>query len=80
MTMVGGTSEGEIFRKLRDCYRQAEGCCRQLAHLRGDARWLALGHLNEQLYQKALSVESRKTGRPGTLILPDWAKEWRERS
>ena len=80
MTMIGGTTEGEVFRMLRDSFRKAEGCCRQLAAMRGDARWIAIGNLCEQLYQKSLAIESRKTGRPGTLILPAYANEWRERN
>lgn len=79
MTMIGLT-EGEIGRKLAECFKQAEGCCRQMAHARGDTRWLALGHLCEQLHQKTLALQSRKTGRLGTLILPKWANEWRERN
>ena len=79
MTMIGLT-EGEIGRKLAECLKQAEGCCRQMAHARGDARWLALGDVFAQLHQKQLNLQTRKTGKPGTIILPAWANEWRERN
>jgi hypothetical protein len=73
-------TEGEIFRKLAEANKEAEGCCRQAAHWRGDTRYLALAALYAQIHQKALELQTRKTGKPGTLILPEWAKEWRERA
>jgi hypothetical protein len=72
-------TEGEVFRKLAECHKQAEGCCRQLAHLRGDTRWLTLARIYEGLQQKAKALETRRTGLLGTLILPPRVRDWRER-
>jgi hypothetical protein len=72
-------TEGEVFRKLAECHKQAEGCCRQLAHLRGDSRWLMLARIYEGLQGKARALETRRTGLPGTLILPPSVRDWRER-
>jgi len=79
MTMIGGTTEFQIQRALSDCFKKAEGCCRQMAHMRGDTRWLALGMLCDQLSKKSLDLATRKTGLPGTLVLPPHVRNWRER-
>ncbi len=62
MTMIGGTTEGEVLRMLQDCNRKAEGCCRQLAHLRGDARWLTIGMMYAKSLEKVTALANRKTG------------------
>lgn len=69
MTMIGGTTEGEVLRMLQDCHEKAEGCCRQMAHLRGDTRWLALARVFAGLSQK-VKVLDRATGLRSKVILP----------
>lgn len=63
-------TEAQIFRKLAECNKQAAGCCRQAAHWRGDTRWLKLAEVYAGMARKAIDLETRRTGRPGTLILP----------
>lgn len=57
---------GVHFSRLRRALKLAEGCCRQAAYWRSDARWLGPGIKLEQAHQKARrwlhkpSVESKK--------------------
>lgn len=65
-------TEGEILRKLAEANKQAEGCCRQMAHWRGDTRWLKVGEIYAGMTRKASALATRRTGRAGTLIMPPW--------
>ena len=70
MSMIEGASEGEIFRMMQDCLSKLEGCCRQMAHKRGDTRWLALARMYAGCKEKNKSLD-RATGLRGTLVLPE---------
>jgi|HubBroStandDraft_2_1064218.scaffolds.fasta_scaffold57692_2 hypothetical protein len=71
MALIEGPSEGELLRMLQDCNRKAEGVCRQLAHKRGDTRWLSIGKMYAACIPKVTALANRKTGALGTLILPE---------
>lgn len=111
---------GALYIDLKLALKRLEGTCRQLAHNRGDARWLRLAQvymgkdktlpasrtgielrtspsaeaIAERLFRggqwlafgelakvfelglrRADALATRKTERPGTLILPPWAMQ-----
>ncbi len=71
MALIDGPSEGELLRAMQDFNRKLEGCCRQMAHKRGDTRWLALAKLYAASITKITQLANRKTGALGTLVLPE---------
>lgn len=46
-------ARGPVYSRLIEQLRLAEGCCRQVAYYRGDARWFALGLLMEEAHRRA---------------------------
>ncbi len=70
MAMIEGATEGELIRMMQDNLSKLEGCCRQMAHKRGDTRWLTLGQMYAGCMQKTKALD-RATGLRGTLILPE---------
>ena len=55
-------SESQVFAKLQECLKQAEGCCRQLAHLRGDIGWLELAQGYAIHQEKILKLATTRGG------------------
>ena len=46
-------ARGPTYTKLREELKLMEGCCRQMAAWRGDARWLPIGIAMEMVHQKS---------------------------
>lgn len=46
-------ARGPIYRLLRKELELVEGCCRQVAQYRGDARWLRIGLMMEEAHRRA---------------------------
>lgn len=55
-------TESEIFSQLQESLRRCEGCCRQIAHWRGDVDWLQLGAKFADLQKVALRLATRRGG------------------
>ncbi len=44
---------GRTYRELRDALADVEGCCRQMAHWRGQYNWLNLGKVMAEAHKRA---------------------------
>lgn len=54
-------SEKEVYTRLIESVRVAEECCRQLAHLRGDIRWLRVSGLFNTAREKVTALALGRT-------------------
>lgn len=53
-------TETEVYARLIDAVKTAEGCAQQLAHLRKDARWLSVRTVFENARQRITLLAMRK--------------------
>jgi cytochrome c551/c552 len=63
-------TESEIFSQLQDSLKKAEGCCRQLAHWRGDPGWLQLAAMYAGQQKKVLALAARRGGLQSLYLMP----------
>jgi len=61
-------TEFEIMQKLQECLKEAEGCCRQMAHWRGDPKWLRVAAVYADQQKKILVLAQQ----PGGLSRPQF--------
>lgn len=58
-------SEAESFTMLMEALRRAEECARQLAHHRGDLRWIKIARLYNDNQKMAARLIAASIHRPG---------------
>lgn len=52
-------TEVELLARYMDLMKQAEDCCRGLAHSRKDERWLKLARLHDEIRNKTILLANR---------------------
>lgn len=53
-------TEKEVYTRMIESIRTAAGCAQQLAHLRGEMRWLAVRNALEQAIERITLLAIRK--------------------